>query len=180
MAFQSCWGVLSGFPEAGKRPSCLLAGGVVAAEILGPRTNRAACSSCSVPAVLAALGGWLEFLGPDVEMVVEAVAPSPTLLCDNAAPEVGPTVWEGAVVTLCGPPTAGVEGSVLGGVKGACVDGVWVQQEDGGLESWRVVLWSQWHTLGSWDSGRGAEKAPGDPAAGAHRVSAALEGKLTR
>lgn len=51
---------------------------------------------------------------------------------------------------------------------------------EGGLESRRVVLWTQWHALGSWDSRRGAEKAPPDPAAGVHTVSAALEGKSTR
>lgn len=54
------------------------------------------------------------------------------------------------------------------------------QPEEGGLESRGVVLWAQWHTLGSWDSGSGAEKGPPDPAAGAHTVSAALEGKSTR
>lgn len=78
--FQSCRGVLRGVREAGKRPSCLLVGGVEAVEILGSRTSPAACSPCSVPAVLAALGGSLEFLGPDVEMVLEAVVCSLTLL----------------------------------------------------------------------------------------------------
>lgn len=65
-------------------------------------------------------------------------------------------------------------------MEGPCVDGTWVERtEEGGLESRRVVLWSEWHTLGSWESRRGAEKALWDPAAGAHIVSAALEGRPT-
>lgn len=58
------------------------------------------------------------------------------------------------------------------------VEGAWVERtEEAELESRRVVLWPEWHTLGSWESRRGAEKAPWDPAAGAHTVSAALEGR---
>lgn len=61
------------------------------------------------------------------------------------------------------------------GVKRLGVEGLWVElTEESGLGSRRVVLWSGWHTLGSWDSARGAEKAPGAPATGAHTVSAAL------
>lgn len=49
----------------------------------------------------------------------------------------------------------------------------------GGCEGRRVVLWSDWHTPGSWESDREAEKGPLDPAAGMHTVSAALEGRPT-
>ena len=66
---------------------------------------------------------------------------------------------------------------MLLGVEGPCVAGAWVERtEEGRLESRSVVLWSEWHTLGSWESKRGAEKMPPDPAAGVHTVSAALEG----
>lgn len=82
------------------------------------------------------------------------------------------------MVTFCRPPADWVEGTVLRRVEGPCVDGVWVEKtEEGGLESRKVVFWSEWHTLGSWDSKRGAEKVPLDPAAGVHTVSAALEGR---
>lgn len=67
-----------------------------------------------------------------------------------------------------------MEGAVLRGVEGAWVEGT----EEAELES-RVVLWPEWHTLGSWESRRGAEKAPWDPAAGVHTVSAALEERST-
>lgn len=50
--------------------------------------------------------------------------------------------------------------------------------EEGGLESRRVVFWSEWHTLGNWDSKRGAEKVPLDLAAGLHTMSASLEERL--
>lgn len=64
---------------------------------------------------------------------------------------------------------------MLRGVEGAWVVGT----EESELESRRVVLWLEWHTLGSWESWRGAEKGPWDPAAGAHTVSAALEERPT-
>ena len=56
---------------------------------------------------------------------------------------------------------------------------MWVEMtEEGGLESRRVVFWSEWHTLGNWDSKRGAEKMPLDLAAGLHTMSASLEERL--
>lgn len=40
------------------------------------------------------------------------------------------------------------------------------------------MFWSEWHTLGSWDSKRGAEKVPLDLATGLHAMSASLEERL--
>lgn len=101
---RTVWGVLNEFPEVGKRPKRLLADAVEAAEILGSGTSQAACSWCSVPAVLGALGGTLELLKPTVERAVEEVVPSLTLLCSHAAPVGESTGREGGLVTLCWPP----------------------------------------------------------------------------
>lgn len=40
------------------------------------------------------------------------------------------------------------------------------------------MLWSDLHTVDSWERERGPEKGPLDPGAGSHMVSSALEGKL--
>lgn len=103
---QAGLGVLTGFGEAGTRLGCLLAHGVETAETLGSRTSQVACSLCSVPAVLVALGGLPELLEPPVEMVMEVVASSPTRLCGHAACVWGPTGWEGSLVTLRWPLAA--------------------------------------------------------------------------
>lgn len=76
----------------------MLARGVKADEILGSRTNQAACSLSSVPPVLAALGRLPELLEPAVE---EAATLSRTGLCGHAVAVWRPIGWEGALVTLC-------------------------------------------------------------------------------
>lgn len=145
----SGWGILTGFQEVGKSPRCLLVDGVAAAGMPDSWASLAACSWCSVSAVLAAPRRALELLASAGEMAAEGVVPVLMPLRDHAVLVEESAGGEGVLVTLCLTSKGGVKGAVLCGVAGLCVDSAWVTgTEKVELESRRVVLWSKWHILG--------------------------------